>query len=113
MLNLMGIKRNGTTSSETELRLSDVLSTQWGRRKYNEDDNLEGGLSKSISYEKVDSSFLGEEGDVNDSEVSLLSADGLITDDGMEGLGERVGKIVNDEYFNAGGGVLKETKFER
>eukprot|EP00519_Triparma_laevis_P010357 CAMPEP_0182497350 /NCGR_PEP_ID=MMETSP1321-20130603/5834_1 /TAXON_ID=91990 /ORGANISM="Bolidomonas sp., Strain RCC1657" /LENGTH=708 /DNA_ID=CAMNT_0024701199 /DNA_START=50 /DNA_END=2172 /DNA_ORIENTATION=+ len=107
MLNKVGIKRNGGgNTSEQGLRLSDVLSTHWGRRKYEEDNGggegeIRGGrLGKSISYEKVnDSSILADE---NDSNVSLLAADGLITDDGLGGLegGRKVGHI-SDDYFGS------------
>ena len=106
MLNKVGIKRNGGgNTSEQGLRLSDVLSTHWGRRKYEEDNGggegeIRGGrLGKSISYEKVKDSSICEE---NDSNVSLLAADGLITDDGLGGLegGRKVGHI-SDDYFGS------------
>mmetsp|Transcript_10666 Transcript_10666/g.21209 ORF Transcript_10666/g.21209 Transcript_10666/m.21209 type:complete len:688 (-) Transcript_10666:28-2091(-) len=108
LLEKMGITRSGSNGGESPrgVRLSEVLSSWGGARKYNEEedeDNIDPSsrrMSKSISYDRVSSLLDPNE---NDSEVSVLTGGGLISDDGLDSgpNRKRVGHITDDDYFDA------------
>jgi len=115
LLTRMGFARGGEGEEDEDVKLSDVLGVGGGvnRRRYNmdrEEGERVGRMSRSVSYDRVSgpNSELGLMEGMEDSEVSLMSADGLITDDGILGEGEGRAGLVMDDYMGGKGLRVKD-----